>query len=230
MHHGHDLIHSAMKTLFIRKSFLLACTCCLALVACDQAKKENIQPQQPMDPKTQTIANMQSAYRGEMTATAKYTAFSKKAEQEGYHQIAVLYQAVSAAESIHAANHMAVIEDAGAVVPAIVPEYKVRSTQSNLEEDINGEAYEAQTMYPDFLRSAQAADNQTAYLSLTYAMKTERKHQAFFERALAAIRTNTLDRLPIHYAVCPACGNTYPEAPPHCDFSLTPKAAFLEFQ
>lgn len=183
-----------------------------------------------MNAKNQTIENMQSAYRGEMTATAKYAAFSEKAEQEGYHQIAVLYQAVSAAESIHAANHKAVIEDAGAVVPDIVPEYKVKSTKANLEDDINGEAYEAKTMYPEFLKSAKAADMQTAHLSLTYAMKTERKHQTFFEQALAAVSNNTADRLPMHYAVCPACGNTYPEAPPHCDFSLTPKAAFLEFQ
>lgn len=42
-----------------------------------------------MDAGTKTIENMQSAYKGEKTATAKYEAFSKKAEEEGYHNIAL---------------------------------------------------------------------------------------------------------------------------------------------
>lgn len=219
-----------MKKLFTHPSIFLACACCFVLAACDKAENEITTPRQQMEAKTQTLANMQSAYKGEKTATAKYAAFSAKAQAEGLHAIAVLYAAVSAAENIHATNHKAVIQDAGVAVPVIVPEFNVKSTKENLEDDINGEAFEAQTMYPDFLKSAQEADNQTALLSLTYAMKTERKHQKFFEQALAAIKTKTLDRLPTHYAVCPACGNTYTEAPAHCDFSLTAKAEFIVFQ
>jgi hypothetical protein len=71
--------------------------------------------------KENTIKNMQEAYKGEITAIAKYTAFSKKAEQEGYSQIALLYKAVAVAESIHAKNHKAVIEASGASVPVITP-------------------------------------------------------------------------------------------------------------
>jgi rubrerythrin len=173
---------------------------------------------------------MQSAYKGEKTATAKYEAFSKKAEEEGYHNIALLYNAVSAAENIHATNHKAVIEDAGATVPVITPEYKVKTTKENLHDDIDGEAYEAKTMYPDFLKTAEIADNQIAYLSLTYAMKTEQKHKYFFEQVLGKINSNTLTSLPSKYFVCPACGNTYTTAPKHCDFSLTERDKFIVFQ
>ena len=84
--------------------------------------------QEKISAEAQTIANMHDAYKGEKTASAKYEAFSIKAEKEGYHQIAVLYQAVSAAENIHAANHKMVIEDAGALVPLITPEYKLGNT------------------------------------------------------------------------------------------------------
>lgn len=183
-----------------------------------------------MDAGTKTIENMQSAYKGEKTATAKYEAFSKKAEEEGYHNIALLYNAVSAAENIHAINHKAVIEDAGATVPVITPEYTIKTTKENLADDINGEAYEAKIMYPDFLKTAEIADNQIAFLSLTYAMKTELKHKYFFEQALGDINSNTLNSLPSKYFVCPACGNTYATAPKHCDFSLTDREKFIVFQ
>jgi rubrerythrin len=203
----------------------------LLLASCDNSKtRVKTTTKEHMDAGTKTLENMQLAYKGEKTAAAKYEAFSKKAEVEGYHNIALLYNAVSAAENIHAINHKAVIEDAGGTIPIITPEYKVKSTIENLHEDIDGEAYEAKTMYPDFLKTAEIADNQIAFLSLTYAMKTELKHKFFFEQALGDINSNTLNSLPSKYFVCPACGNTYTTAPKHCDFSLTDREKFIIFQ
>ena len=220
-----------MRRLFLIYSMLIATFCCLVMTSCDNKKTTlKTTTKVHMDAGTKTIENMQSAYKGEKTATAKYEAFSKKAEEEGYHNIALLYNAVSAAENIHATNHKAVIEDAGATVPIITPEYEVKTTKENLSDDINGEAYEAKTMYPDFLKTAEIADNQIAFLSLTYAMKTELKHKVFFEQALGDINSNTINSLPSKYFVCPACGNTYSTAPKHCDFSLTDRDKFIVFQ
>jgi rubrerythrin len=113
-------------------------------------------------------------------------------------------------------------------VPSIKPEYTVKSTKENLDDDIKGEAYEATTMYPEFLKAATDANNELAYLSLTYAMKTERKHKIFYEKALGDINSNTLKTLPSEYYVCPVCGNTYETtAPKHCDFSMTPREKFI---
>jgi rubrerythrin len=204
--------------------------CCMVSLSCENQKPvSSTTTKQHMDDETKTIENMQSAYKGEKTATAKYEAFSKRAEEDGYHNIALLYNAVSAAENIHAMNHKSVIEDAGSSVPIIQPEFTVKSTKENLSDDINGEAYEAKTMYPDFLKTAEAAGNQIAFLSLTYAMKTEQKHKVFFEQALGDINSNTLNSLPSTYFVCPACGNTYTAAPKHCDFSLTEREKFIKF-
>jgi rubrerythrin len=204
----------------------------LVLSSCGSNIKEvKFTDKEHTDAEAKTILNMQSAFKGERTATAKYEAFSKKAEEEGYHNIALLYNAVSAAENIHAINHKAVIEDAGANTPLIVPQFTVQTTKENLSNDINGEAYEAKTMYPDFLKRADIAGNQIAFLSLTYAMKTELKHKFFYEQALGDIESNTLSTLPSKYFVCPACGNTYASrAPKHCDFSLTDREKFLVFQ
>jgi len=220
-----------MKKSFLTYSILISTIGFLVLTSCDHIKSEvKTTTKEHMDASTKTIENMQSAYKGEKTATAKYEAFSKKAEDEGYHYISLLYKAVSAAENIHAINHKAVIEDAGGTVPKITPQYKVKTTKENLSGDIKGEAYEAKTMYPDFLKTAEIADNQIAFLSLSYAMKTELKHKFFFEQALGDMNSNTLNSLPSKYFVCPACGNTYTTAPKHCDFSLTEREKFIVFQ
>lgn len=198
--------------------------CSLLLLANKEEKTKK------MDAKTKTIENMQSAYKGEITATAKYKAFAKKALEDGYTNIATLYNAVSAAENIHAHNHKLVIDDAGKSVPNINPEYIVKSTIENLQDDIKGEAFEANTLYPEYLKTAGEACNQIAHLSLSYAMKTEKKHKEFFEHALHQILAKTPNNLPDTYFVCPACGNTYSTAPKHCDFTLTEKEKFIEFK
>lgn len=220
-----------MKKSLSSKFIILALFNCLVFFSCAKVNKEvRISTKQKMEAADKTIQNMQKAYKGEKTAIAKYEAFSKKAEAEGYHNIALLYNAVSASESIHATNHKVVIEDAGGTVPIIIPEFKLKTTKENLSDDINGEAYEAKIMYPDFLKTAEIATNQIAYLSLTYAMKTEQKHRFFFEQALGDINSNTLNSLPAKYYVCPVCGNTYSNAPKHCDFSLTDREKFITFK
>lgn len=220
-----------MKTLFTHFSLALVSFFCVILTSCDNKKEEiTTTTKQHADAGIETIKNMQTAYEGERNATAKYVAFSKKAEEEGLHNIALLYNAVSASENIHSINHKAVIEDAGATVTSIKPKYTLKTTKENLTNDIKGEAFESNSRYPDFLKTAEIADNQIALLSLSYAMKTEQKHKFFFEQVLGDINSNTLNSLPSKYFVCPACGNTYTKAPKHCDFSFTERDKFIVFE
>ncbi len=220
-----------MTKLFNAYSLLFASSIIL-MMSCQNKKTttDTMTTKQHLEAEAKTIENMQSAYKGEVTAVAKYAAFSKKAEEEGYHKIALLYNAVSAAENIHSMNHKMVIEDAGATVPSIKPEFTVKTTKENLHDDIEGEAYEATAMYPEFLKTAETAGNEIASLSLTYAMKTEKKHKFFFEQVLGDINSNTLNSMPSTYFVCLVCGNTYSTAPKHRDFSLTDRIKFIKFE
>ncbi len=181
------------------------------------------------DAKTKTIANIQSAFKGETTASAKYAAYSKKAEQEGLHEIALLFKAASASENIHANNHKAVLQELGIATPIIAPEYDVKSTKENLADAISGETYEVSTMYPEFITTANDADNQLALISLNYAYKTEKKHKVFYENALAALNNNTVKSLPVVFYLCPTCGNTYETtAPTRCGISMTNGEKFIK--
>ncbi|MBE0649716.1 MAG: rubrerythrin family protein [Bacteroidales bacterium] len=175
------------------------------------------------------LENMQAAYKGETTASAKYAAYSQKAEEEGHHEIAMLFKAASKSESIHADNHRVVLAQAGQSVPEINPEFNVNSTRENLKDAIEGETYEVTTMYPDFIKNADKAGNQLSLISLKYAYQTEQKHKAFYEKALAALDNDNVESLPTTYYVCPTCGNTYEtEAPKRCGISMTSGDKFIE--
>jgi len=181
------------------------------------------------DASKKTTENMQAAFKGETTASAKYAAYSKKAELEGYHQIALLFKAASASENIHANNHKAVLQEQGVSLPAIKPEFTVKTTKENLQDAIAGETYEVTTMYPGFLTTANAAGNQLAMISLNYAYKTEKKHKVFYEAALTALENNKVQTLATVFYVCPTCGNTYETtAPARCGFSMTSGEKFIK--
>jgi rubrerythrin len=63
---------------------------------------------------SKTEKDLQEAFSGESQANRKYTAFAKKAESEGYKQIARLFRAAAEAETVHALNHL---RELGAVKP-----------------------------------------------------------------------------------------------------------------
>lgn len=179
--------------------------------------------------KAKTIENLQTAYQGELNAKVKYMAYAQKAEQEGFPQIASLYRAVSAAEHIHAGNHQAVLAESKVLVPTIKPEFTVKTTKENLAGDIKGEAYEATSMYPAFIKSAENADNQIGIVSLTYAMKTEKKHNLMYIDAHNALENNSVKTLPSVFYVCSLCGDTYAnKVPARCTFCMTKSEKFMK--
>ncbi len=182
----------------------------------------------PADGKTLNNQNMLDAVRGEFTASAKYAAYAKKAEAEGYHEIALLFKAASRAELIHANNHTAVLEEAGQRIPPFTPSFTVKSTKENLDDAIASEGYESTTMYPEFLKNANAAGNQLSLMSLNYAYKTEKKHKPLYEKALLALQNNTVKTLPKSYLICQTCGNTYEStSPKRCGISMTGADKFI---
>lgn len=181
------------------------------------------------DPQKLTIQNMHNAYKGETTAHFKYAAYSAKAKEEGHPEIALLFKAASGAELIHANNHKVVLQRMGESIPEITPEFTVSSTSENLKEAIEGESYEFNTMYPEFITNANKAGNYMAQISLTYAYKVEQKHRDFYIDALKQLEAGTDDQLATIYYLCPTCGNTYATtAPSRCEISMTDSKLFIQ--
>jgi len=177
---------------------------------------------------TKTVEDIKAAITGETTASAKYAAYAQKARGEGYSQAALLFEAASSAEKIHANNHRAVLEQMGEKMGEVTPKFEVKSTKENLQDAIKGETYEASTMYPGFIKTANQNKANLAVVSFNYAYKTEIKHKELYTKALEALEKGDEKSLAGKYYVCPVCGNTYAsEASARCGFCMTPKERFI---
>jgi rubrerythrin len=144
---------------------------------------------------TKSVDDLKAAFAGESQANRKYLAFAKKADDEGFPQIAKLFRAVAAAETVHANNHFRALDG-------------VKSTSENLQEAINGENYEVETMYPDFLKDAQDESMKRAVNSFRWAWEVEKVHERLYRKTLAAMDAHQpLEN--VEYYVCPVCGNTH---------------------
>lgn len=178
-----------------------------------------------------TIENLKAAFKGESTASAKYAAYAAKAQEEGLPAVAVLFEAASKAESIHADNHAKVLEKLGEKTDPVTPVFEVKSTKENLLDAINGEGYEMTTMYPGFIATAKEEKCKEAITSFTWAMDTEKKHHNFYQAALTTLDAGDITTLPASYYVCPKCGNTYDAAnvKPECDFCQTKQEKYIKF-
>jgi rubrerythrin len=154
-----------------------------------------------------TIDNLQLAFTGESNANARYIAFAKQADQEGYPSVASLFRAAAKAEQIHANNHAAVIKKLGAVPAGKIDEPVVKSTAENLEVAIKGEIYERDTMYPEFLRVARQEGAESAVLrTFNYAKSAEAEHARLYSEAKGKL-PSLKDLLETYY-VCEVCGYT----------------------
>lgn len=160
---------------------------------------------------TKSYDDLMAAFAGESQANRKYLAFGKKADEEGFAQVAKLFRAAAAAETVHAHNHF---RAAG----------EIKSTEENLKVAIEGEHYENTEMYPAFLKDAEADDDKKALRSFNYANEVEKIHEALYKEALASLGKpgETYD-----YYICPICGYTHARtAPDVCPICGAPKERF----
>ncbi len=155
---------------------------------------------------SKTEENLKAAFAGESQANRKYLAFAEKAEKEGFSQIAKVFRAAAAAETVHAHNHFRVLGG-------------IKSTKENVQAAIEGEHYEFNKMYPEFLMDAKNETNKEAERTFNYANEVEKVHHKLYTAAFKAVENgNDLDKNNIF--VCPVCGYTHegnlPEKCPVC--------------
>lgn len=166
---------------------------------------------------TKTDDNLKAAFAGESQANRMYLAFAKKADEEGFLQIAKLFRAAAEAETVHALNHLRVMG-------------QIKSTTDNLGTAISGETYEFKKMYPEFIEDAKKDSNKQAIQSFDYANKVEQIHAALYQKALDTMKNKTQPAKADYY-VCPVCGNTFEGSTPNnCPICATPKEKFMKIQ
>ena len=162
-----------------------------------------------------TADNLKAAFAGESQASTTYLAFARKAEQEGYPQVAKLFRAASMAETIHARNHLDTMEG-------------IKSTQDNLKEAVSGENAEHVKMYPEFIDVANKEQKPKATRTFDWARKVEIMHESLYKSALDVLQGDGKLQ-PTDFFVCQVCGCTVEgAAPDRCPVCGAPKAQFLK--
>ena len=145
-----------------------------------------------------TKENLNEAFAGESQASQKYHVFAKKAERDGFPNVAKLFRTACAAEKIHAEGHLRAMDGIG-------------STADNLQTAIDGETYEFTKMYPPMIEQAQA-DGHKAQRMFKYASSAEAVHAKIYKMALEAIQTG--EDFAEEFYLCPVCGHIELGAPP----------------
>ena len=133
---------------------------------------------------TKTERNLWNAIVGEAMAYLKYNAYAHKALEEGYPEVAQVFQEVAGAETIHGMNHLRV---AGEIGP----------TAENLRNVTVGETKEFSFMYPRMIRDAQDEGRQDAVDSFGLALERERHHLEVFTRALQQLEARQAAAPPV---------------------------------
>lgn len=161
---------------------------------------------------SKTEKNLLEAFAGESQANRKYLAFADKADSEGFTQAAKLFRAAAAAETIHAHAHLRALGG-------------IKGTAENLQEAINGETHEFNSMYPQMIKEAAAEGAAAAERSFVLANQVEKIHADLYTAALAGLGSNRQ----VDYYVCKVCGNTV-EGEPHgpCSVCQAGPVAFFK--
>lgn len=163
-----------------------------------------------------TEENLKIAFAGESQAHMRYLIFAKKAEEEGFPNVARLFRAIAYAEQVHATNHYGALG-------------MIRNSSDNLQVAIDGETYEVNEMYPAYNAVAKLQEEKGAERTTNWALQAEKVHAGMYQKAKQAVENNKDLKIGAIY-ICDTCGYTVEgEAPSRCPVCGAPKEKFRKF-
>ena len=145
-----------------------------------------------------TEKNLAYAFAAESKAAIRNEAFSKKADAEGYSQIARLFRAVSEAESVHARRFLLLMRG------------KIGSTEENLETAFQNEIKANAEEYPSLIKDASDEGKEGALKAFSHSKDVETGHAELYKKAM----NDMLSDRETDYYVCQVCGYVAEDNPP----------------
>ena len=169
---------------------------------------------------TKTEANLITAYTGESQAHTKYTLFANKAKDDGYNEIAQIFEETANNERAHARLWYKDLHND-----------EMPTTSDNLSESVDGEYFEWNNMYPEFAKTALEEGFTEIARLFDLVAKVEQQHEARYRRLLTDVKNGKVfakDGSAIW--ICMNCGNIVvgKSAPEICPLCKKPQAYFKE--
>ena len=132
---------------------------------------------------SKTHENLKEAFAGESQANRRYLYFARKADIEGYPDVAGLFRDVAEGETGHAFGHFDFLAEVGDPVTGS----PVGKTADNLQSAIDGETYEFTEMYPGFARTAREEGFEEIAEWLETLARAEKSHAGRFAKGLDSV-------------------------------------------
>jgi rubrerythrin len=135
---------------------------------------------------SKTHENLKEAFAGESQANRRYLYFARKADIEGFPEIAGLFRDVAEGETGHAFGHFDFLAEVGDPVTGS----PVGKTADNLQSAIDGETYEFTEMYPGFSRTARDEGFDEIAEWLETLARAEKSHAGRFAKGLDTVKND----------------------------------------
>ena len=178
---------------------------------------------------SKTEKNLITAFAGESQARNRYTYFAARARDDGFMQIADIFEETAHHEKEHARRFFKFLNGGEVEVRWNFPAGVVGSTYDNLIEAAAGERYEHTEMYPAFAKVAREEGFGRVADAFEAISISERQHEKRYLELAANIKNDRVFRRDADVVWrCLNCGYLHEgkEAPEVCPACISPKAFF----
>ena len=167
---------------------------------------------------TKTEQNLKDAFTAEARAMTRYMLYAGAARQDGYEQIAAIFEEIAGNEREHAEIWLKQLSSG--TMPA---------TQENLESASNGEHSEHAEMYPGYAETARQEGFEDLAKLFDQVGAIEQAHEERYSKLLGSVKNGEV--FTKSHAVewqCRNCGNIVsgPDAPMICPVCGHPQAYY----
>jgi rubrerythrin len=178
---------------------------------------------------SETEKNLLISFAGESQARNRYTYFASKAKNEGYVQIAQIFEETANQEKEHAKRFFKQLQGSDLTIQAAFPAGVIAATMENLKEAAAGEHFEWTELYPGFAKTAYAEGFDVAAKIWEAVCVAEKQHEKRYLHLLRNVEQGLVFRkeTPVVWR-CINCGYLHEgeAAPDGCPACAHPKSYF----
>jgi len=156
---------------------------------------------------------LHQAYTGEAKAALRLRVYAEKAREEGYPQLATLFEVISFSEELHGRRALRLLKE-------------IKETQENLGACFESETKVAGVAYDEFIKLAEKLRDKGASLYFSQSRDVEDTHAKLYKEAMGHL----LQERETTYSVCQVCGYVADGAlPEECPICGAKKKQFITF-
>ncbi len=178
---------------------------------------------------SQTAKNLLTSFAGESQARNRYTYFARRATEEGFDQIADIFEETANQECEHALRFFKFFNGGEMEISWSFPAGVILDTYDNLVAAADGERYEHTEMYPGFAKIADDEGFARAADTWDAISVSEKQHEKRYRELAANLKADRVFRRDRDMVWrCRNCGylHTGKEAPEKCPACVRPQGVF----